>query len=403
MAISSEVENKFAPAFYAGTYKDIGGNMKKSLLCLLLAIAMVFSMTACGKEDEPVKETYRIVEITDAKSVDDQGFNQYTYEGIKQYCEEKGISYNYYMPTEQAKEAYLVQIETAVENGAEVICCPGYLFQPAVLEAQELYPEVYFICIDFEPTSEDYSVCKTGDKTVSVYFEEQESGFLAGYAAVKDGFTNLGFFGAMAVPSVKNFGYGYVYGAEVAAKELGLAPGAITMKYSYTGNFEIKGEYSTKAQGWYETGTQVIFGCGAPQNVLKAAEDYNAAGGNGWAIGVDTDESSHSETVLTSAMKNLAPVVYQLLTQWGEGTFPGGEVKRYSVNENACALPMATSRFTQFNAEQYEEIFNKLCNDEEFRASLPVAADFADDNMSPEDQAARLSEILEIVSLEVIR
>lgn len=388
--------------------------MKKSLLCLLLAFAMLFSLTACSKPadeggetpaDQPTEDTYELVVITDAKSVDDHGFNQYTWEGLKQYAEEKGISHTYYMPTEQAKEAYLTQIETAVKHGAKLICCPGYLFQAAVYEAQEMYPDVKFICIDFEPTTEDYSDTKTASNTVSVYFEEEESGFLAGYAAVKDGFRKLGFFGAMAVPSVKNFGYGYVAGAEYAAKELGLAKGDVSIKYSYTGDFNITPDWTTKAKSWYTAGTEIIFGCGAPENVFTACEDYNTTAQTpAWSIGVDTDMATMSDTVLTSSMKNLAPVVYAICTAYGEGKFPGGEVQYYTVNENALALPMETSRFRTFSAADYDAIFAKLvANENNLRTGLPVAADFAGDNTTPAQEAnAMAAKVCEIVTVEVI-
>ncbi|MBQ6559743.1 MAG: BMP family ABC transporter substrate-binding protein [Erysipelotrichaceae bacterium] len=384
----------------------------KKLLSLLLALLMVFALAACGGNgggneggegggDDVIQAD--LVLITDAKSVDDKGFNQYSWEGVVQYSEETGISRNYYMPTEQTTEQYMAQIATAVKGGAKVIVCPGFLFQAAVYDAQELYPDVKFICIDFAPTTEDYSDSKVATNSVAVLFEEEESGFLAGYAAVKEGFRSLGFDGAMAVPAVKNFGYGYLAGAEYAAKELGLAPGEVTVKYSYTGEFAEKPEYVTADQGWYTDGVEVIFGCGSPRNSFEAADKFNATSDHVvWAIGVDTDCSDQSEYVITSAMKNLAPVVHMLVKSAYETDFPeGGNTNYYNIKDDASALPMASSKFQNFTQADYDAIVNLLKTDEAFRTSLPTGYG----NGQPNDfvNAADFAATLELVTVDVVK
>jgi len=346
----------------------------KKLLAVLLAVLMLFSVAACGSNeagsDTGVQQA-DIVLITDAKSVDDKGFNEYSWKGVLAYCEDHPeVTNNYYMPTEQTTEQYLAQIASAVAGGAKVIVCPGYLFGDAIAEAQFTYPDVYFICVDFTPAD-----CQAN--AVGALFEEEESGFLAGYAAVKDGYTKLGFDGAMAVPAVKNFGYGYLAGAEAAAEELGLADGAIEVKYSYTGEFAEKPEYVTTDVAWYTAGTQVIFGCGSPRNAFDAADQYNASATEKVAaIGVDSDCSDQSEAVITSAMKNLTPVVKLLIESAYEGTFPGGTEQVYNINQDASALPMATSKFKTFSQADYDAIVERLKTEESFRTALPTAADY---------------------------
>ena len=307
-----------------------------------------------------------IVLVTDAKSVDDKGFNQYSWEGVVAYADAHGKTKNYYMPTEQTTEQYLAQMASAVAGGAEIIVCPGYLFGDAVGEAQTLYPDVKFICIDFAPEP-----CEAN--SLGVLFEEEESGFLAGYAAVKEGFRHLGFDGAMAVPAVKNFGYGYLYGAEVAAEELGLAAGDVVCEYRYTGEFAEKPEYVTADQAWFADGTEIIFGCGSPRNAFEAADKFNATAATPvYAIGVDTDCSDQSKYVYTSAMKNLAPVVEMLIAEVYDGTFEGGKTNYYNVKSDALALPMASSKFTTFTQADYDAILGKMKSDEAFRTSLPT-------------------------------
>lgn len=385
----------------------------KKLLSLLLALMMVFALTACNKGggesgNEGGNEGGDVIQadlvlVTDAKSVDDKGFNQYSWEGVVQYAKEAGVTYNYYMPTEQTTEQYLAQMATAVKGGAKVIVCPGFLFQAAVYEAQELYPDVKFICIDFAPTTEDYSDSKVGANSVAVLFEEEESGFLAGYAAVKEGFRSLGFDGAMAVPAVKNFGYGYLAGAEYAAKELGLAKGEVTVKYSYTGEFAEKPEYVTADQAWYTDGVEVIFGCGSPRNAFEAADKFNANSDHTvWAIGVDTDCSDQSQYVITSAMKNLAPVVHTLVKSAYEGSFPeGGKTNYYNIKDDASALPMASSKFQNFTQEDYDAIVTLLKTDEAFRASLPTG--YGNGEANDYVSAADFAATLELVTVDVVK
>jgi basic membrane protein A and related proteins len=347
----------------------------KKLLSVLLAVLCLVSLVACsgGQTDDSGDDSSsdsdvvqaEIVLVTDAKSVDDKGFNQYSWEGVVAYAEKNNITKNYYMPTEQTTEQYLAQIASAVAGGAKIIVCPGYLFGDAVAEAQTTYPDVTFICIDFTPAD-----CQAN--ALGVLFEEEESGFLAGYAAVKDGYRHLGFDGAMQVPAVKNFGYGYLAGAEYAAKELGLAAGDVTVEYSYTGEFAEKPEYVTADQALYTSGVEVIFGCGSPRNAFEAADKFNASSDTKvYAIGVDTDCSDQSDAVITSAMKNLAPVVEMLIGQVYDGTFEGGKSQYFNIKDDALALPMETSKFNTFSQEDYDAIVNLLKTDETLRTSLP--------------------------------
>lgn len=359
--------------------------MKKSIVCLLLVLALALSMIGCTAQPAPeasapveavaaeepqeaaaapetdnnTSSLAELVLITDANSVDDRGFNQFSWEGLKQYAEENGKTYNYYRPIDQSTESYMSAIESAAKNGAKVIVTAGFLFSPAIYEAQTAYPDVRFVFIDGTPAS-DAGDSLIADNTYCVFFAEEQSGFLAGYAAVNEGYNKLGFFGAMAVPAVVRFGYGYVQGAEYAAKELGMDAGSVEMLYTYTGSFDNTPEFQTKAAAWYQTGTQCIFGCGAPDNVFAACE---SVGGDCVAIGVDTDMSAISDTCMTSAMKKLAPVVYDAIDQYYKGTFPGGTVVTCDITANAVGLPMDTSRFQKFTNEQYDAIVAKMVAD----------------------------------------
>lgn len=329
----------------------------KKIVAVLLVLVLVFSLAACGggETETPEPTTYEIAMITDVGTIDDKSFNQGTWEGVVAYAQENGVSHKYYKPTEQSTDAYLAAIQLAVEGGAKVVVTPGFLFEEPIYLAQELYPEVNFILIDGTPHNADYSDFRTDPNTVGIFFAEEQSGYLAGYAAVKDGYTKLGFMGGMAVPAVVRFGYGFVQGAEDAAKEMGLT--GVDVKYHYTGGFDATPEVQTLATSWYAEGTEVIFACGGAVgfSVMSAAE-----ASDGKVIGVDVDQSAESETVITSATKGLAAAVQEALAEYYAGSFPGGETLTLGADMDGVALPMESSKFTTFSQADYDALYAKL-------------------------------------------
>ena len=247
--------------------------MKKNLISVLAAAIAVF-FVACGPAP-----SFELALITNAATVDDKSFNQGSWEGLSHYARENNISHKYFIPSEKSDYAFLSSIHLAVRGGAKVIVVPGFLFEVPVFLAQDIYPDVRFILVDGTPHNGDYSDSRTAANTVGISYAGEEAGFLAGYAAVMDGMTHLGFMGGMAVPPVVSFGFGYVYGAEAAAWELGLSPGSITVDYHYTGDFEASPANQTMAASWFNNGVEVIFACGGAlgNSVMAAAEQIGRA------------------------------------------------------------------------------------------------------------------------------
>lgn len=333
--------------------------MMKRVLTLLLAVILVFGLAACGggaeEEESTAPETFEIAMITDIGTIDDKSFNQGTWEGVVAFAEENNKTHKYYKPTEQSTDAYLAAIQLAVEGGAKVIVTPGFLFEEPIYLAQDLYEDVSFILIDGYPHNADYTEYRTEDNAVGIIFAEEQVGYLAGYAAVKDGYTKLGYMGGMAVPAVVRYGYGFVQGAEAAAAELGISN--IDLKYYYTGNFDQTPENQTQAASWYAGGTEVIFAAGGAvgNSVMSAAETVGAK-----VIGVDVDQSGESPTVITSAMKGLGVAVQTTLGQFYEGDFPGGENLIYDAAKNGVSLAMDTAKFNTFSQTDYDALFGKM-------------------------------------------
>ena len=350
----------------------------KKFLALAMAACMAFSLVACGGGASSAASTSEaasteataeaasgsktdVAFVTDVGNIDDQSFNQYTWQGVQDFCAANGLNANYYRPTEDSDAARLEQMDNAVNDGAKAIVVAGYLFGTSVAEAQAKYPDVQFLALDVATAdlSADGSVAPAANTALITYKEEQ-AGYLAGYAAVTDGYKELGFLGGMAVPAVIRYGYGFVQGAEAAAQELGVTD--VNIKYWYSGGFAATDEVKNKMDGWYSEGTEVVFACGGP--VCQSCDAAAQANG-GKMIGVDVDQSGQFDTVITSAMKALANSVNVALTDamnndWKFSEAYSAKQTVLGAAEDCVGLPMETSKFTNFTQEQYDALYTAI-------------------------------------------
>lgn len=362
--------------------------MKKKLLALLLASAMVFALVACGggggKDPGDVADKisdtmtsddnkYVVAMVTDVGQLKDKSFNQGTWNGVKLYSSQNNKSYKYYQPAngdsatdEDRYQAY----KAAIDGGAEVIVAPGFLQEAAMVRAASEHPEVKFIFIDGYPLSDANGNVLTN--VVGVCFQEEQCGYLAGYAAVVEGYTKLGFTGGGGGtnPAVNRYGYGFVQGAQAAAAEKS-ANVEVQYSYLYGDGYSASDALQTQINGWYSAGTEVVFACGGSMcNSVFAA----AAANNAISIGVDVDQSSESGTVMTSAMKGLSEAASLMLGNFFDGKWDsvGGQAVNLGVDDNAVGLPFETSKFEQFKEEDY----NKLVDGMKTGGSVEVKGDY---------------------------
>lgn len=336
----------------------------KKMFASLLALSMVLVGCGSGGEKEESKTEAKdksvIVMITDKGTIEDKSFNQGTWEGIEAYGKETGATTKYIRPADGTTQAYNESIDQAVKDyKANIVVTPGFLFEASIFEKQTTYPDVKFILIDGVPNKDGkYEEFNTAKNTVSIKYAEQESGYLAGYSAVKEGYTKLGFMGGQAVPAVVSFGYGYVQGANDAAKELGVK---VSLQYKYTDSFIPDPAIQTEAASWYKSGTEVIFSCGGG---IFASISAAASQNKGLVIGVDVDQNGEGEYVLTSAYKQLAHSVQVQLKAIADGSFKGGKDLLLTAKDEAVGLPMKTSRFKKFTQADYDALYKKIVNDE---------------------------------------
>jgi basic membrane protein A and related proteins len=332
--------------------------MKKALL-LFISLVLMLSVSAAALADGI---TFALV--TDVGNIDDQSFNQSTWEGLVAFAEANGLvkdeDYAYYKPFEDSDAARIESITTAIDNGAKVVVVPGYLFNAAVLTVAADHPDVIFIGVDLTIDPAAYPKNAT-----NLVFKEEQSGFMAGYAAVMDGYTKLGFLGGIDVPAVVRYGYGYIQGIDYAAQQLGITP---EVKYWYSGTFGPNDEIKAKMDSWYADGTQIVFACGGGifLSCLSAADTAN-----GMMVGVDSDQGYISERFLTSAMKIIPAPLSVLLQSIYDGKYVLPEANAghdivLSITDGACGLPTAEGswRFKTFTMEGYQTILSKVLSGE---------------------------------------
>ena len=338
--------------------------LMKKLLAILLALVLALCSCAFAEAVNPddIEDTmtsadgkYEIAFVTDVGQLKDKSFNQGTWNGVKAYAAANGLSYKYYQPAngDQATDDDRYDaMKAAVEGGAKVIVCAGFMQGTALEKAAAEFPEAKFVFIDG---------WQLGLANVApICFKEEQSGYLAGYAVVMDGFTKLGFCGGGGGtnPACCRYGYGFAQGAQAAAAELGVQ---VELKYSwqYGASFSASPELQTMAKGWYETGTEIIFACGGSMFASIAAA---AAENDAFLVGVDVDQSFESETVVTSALKGLSAA-----TEWAIGKFYTGEwdtigdvAVSLGANDNAVGLPTETWSLETFTIEQYNTLMEAI-------------------------------------------
>lgn len=355
--------------------------IKKVTAIIMVSILMLFTVS-CGGSDDEGKEPERveIAMIADSDEIKDGSFTEATWECVEQFATGNGMVAECYKteevvsPEEAAQEeakkggedagkkapatkeeSYMNAIKEAVDDEAKIIIMDGGNFETAVYTAQAQYTDVYFLLIDGVPHDAAMNYA-TAANTISIIFAEEEAGYLAGYAAVKDGFTKLGFMGGQELPGVKRYGYGFVQGAAAAADEL---EKKVEMSYIYTGTFEPTKEIRQQAADWYKNGTEIIFACGGGMGtaVMKAAEKNS-----GKVIGVDVDQSGLSGTVVTSAKKEISIAVTEMLENYADDKFVGGTAFNYTAKNKGVDLEMENAQFRTFTEKEYKNVLKQLQN-----------------------------------------
>ena len=369
----------------------------KKILALLLAGLMAVALCACGGQDQqetpPADDQtnteitadsiddnmtsedgkYEIAFVTDVGSLKDKSFNEGTWNGVKLYAYQNELSYKYYQPangSEATDNDRYDAMKAAVENGAKVVVCAGFMQTAALQQAAAQYPDVNFIFIDGSPVTTEDGTALTN--VAAIAFQEEQAGYLAGYAAVMDGYTKLGFCGGGGGenPACCRYGYGFVQGADAAAAAKDVQV-EINYSWQYGASFGASPELQTMASGWYTNGTEVIFACGGAmfESIAAAASANEAA-----VIGVDVDQSYQSDTVITSALKGVGEAASWAIGKAYDGSWAdiGGVATALGAKDDAVGLPVDTWSLTGWTVEEYQTLFQSIVD-----GTLTIDSDYA--------------------------
>lgn len=287
----------------------------------------------------------------------DTGPDAAVWRGVQNFAASFQYEAVLYQAESDSLESREAALRAAAESGAGLVVCRGDDMAAALYGIQNNYPTVSYLMLDGEPHTEDYTAYATADNTTCVLFSEEQAGYLAGYAAILEGYNRLGFVGAEAMPDIASYCNGYLQGVEAGAREQGVQA---SVDVWYVGGYEAGETITSHVGGWYEDGVQVVMavGDGVLEGILPAARDAGA-----WVIAADWDATSIDERVLTAAVKNYSVVVqkqlYRYFTNggWGER---GGASVRLGVSESAVGLPLSVWRFSAFEQDSYEKEYVRL-------------------------------------------
>lgn len=365
----------------------------KRIISLLLVFVIVFALTGCNGKivaDEPLDMS--VAMVTDSGDITDQSFNQTTYEAAKAWCEENDANFNYYHPDGDDVDHRVASVDQAVKDGYNIILLPGNAFGATIVRVAEKYPDVKFILLDvskddilaaaFERDGKEYDYNTDHwniddfvdiSNIYSAIYHEELSGYMAGYAAVMLGYENLGYIGGKAVPAVIRYGYGYIQGADDAAREL---EKQVTVTYGYCNQFLADDRITVVMNDWYLRGVEVIFSCGGGiwESVAKAASVNHKK-----LIGVDVDQkgivdSTYGEgLIVTSAMKGLGATVTSTLDKIKGGFWEAlagniatlGIVSTTDPTANYAQLPIDSTEFEEgkFTLHDYYTLIADMRSD----------------------------------------
>lgn len=312
---------------------------------VLAAGVGVSSSSAKSTSATATKSKAFVVLITDVNQLNDHGFNQLAYQGLKRANRELGINGVVYQSPSAAQ--YIPNLATAARKGADLVISVGFDQASAIAKVAKQFPKTHFAIIDVDQTT----LAGKPKNVEGLIFKEQEVGYLAGYLAgliekQKGGHATIGSVGGQKQPPVDRYIAGYRAGAKKAD------PG-ITLLNTYSQDWVDQAKCKQAALDQISAGASVVFqvagGCGL--GALDAAKEKGI-----WGIGVDADQSYLGPQVLTSAMKRVDTSVYSTIQQVLAGTFAGGTNAVFSLKNNGVGLGKISPKVSKANVAKVKQV-----------------------------------------------
>lgn len=331
-------------------------NKIRKIFAILLCITTIVGICSCKKNDLGlIKGKSKIALITGVQELELDFLNEEVWQGIVAFGDANEVEYTYYTPTEATVDKIYSTFELAVDEGADVLVCMGPMFSGAIAKMQQNYDDIKIIAIDVA----EASIGTLAKNTHCVSFKQNQSGYLAGYAAVKDGFTKLGFFGEYDIERYSGYGYGFFNGAVDAAKEDNVK---IEFDFAFGNEFDSVEQGIEAVDGWYKNGCEVVLAAGTENTVSAIAK--SAVENFAYVMGTSIDQSYLGQSFdynpfMVSAMKGLREAVNTTLEraatkQWEEEL--SGKTNFFGL-ENGNYLYLNEDQwlwlFEQFTLDEY--------------------------------------------------
>ena len=359
--------------------------MKKTLSILMVLVLVLSVFTGCSKKSEapaataapevkaevkaekpaPKAPALKVGMVTDSGTIDDRSFNQGTYEGVKNAADELGLECTYLRPNGTTTAEYVTAIADLYDSGYRFVACPGFLFDEAVTQASEMFPDLNLVIIDSAP--------KAGNNVVSVLFKEEESGFLGGVAIalqLKEG--SVGFVGGIEIPPVQKYNWGFQQGIAYANANYGTNIVIKPENFVYSGSFSDVALGQQLATTMYSSGVDCIFACagGVGVGVINECKNRVLAGEDVWVLGVDVDQYAQGDLgngkscIITSAMKYIDRAAGNLVKAAANGTFPGGTLQVLGAAENGVGIPADNPNLDDAVEAEVAKVYAKVASGE---------------------------------------
>ena len=247
---------------------------------------------------------------------------------------------------------------------------PGFKFESSIFVAQDKYPKTKFVLLDGSPNNGVFDAKrkeKVGPNTVSIFFAEHESGFLAGVAsALQISSGDFGFIGGMEIPPVQKFNWGFQQGVAYANKNLGTKIGMKPENVIYQGTFHDVAAGQQLAAQMYDRGVKVIFVAAGGVGVGAINEAKARAAKGAWIVGVDVDQYAQGvygggkSVILTSAMKRIDIAAYDMIKLEKEGKFPGGQTLIFDAKKDGVGIPAQNPNLSADVAKKVADVLAQL-------------------------------------------
>lgn len=308
---------------------------------------MVFTMTACEtadeKQNEVIEQKPLVVVITDEGGIGDNSFNDSVLEALEEAKKEYKVDIR--CVEAEASGSYEKPIQEAVYEDAEIVIAAGSHMGDAVKKVAKANPDHVFGIVDSYVTA---------DNVFSISYADNESGFLAGYAAGKTTKTNkVGLVGGEQRKTVDVYRYGFEAGLKMANPRAQLF-------VEYAGSFLDQTEgYNVAESLIKDKNVDVIFHvAGATGNgVIEACKDNGI-----WAIGSDKDQSKlASDIVLCSAVKDMDDGIAEMIEMAMNDKFQGGH-KIYGIYEDGVELSDDAGNIPEALEEEIDQLEEKIEN-----------------------------------------